>query len=105
MLRHGLELAFQLKQKRFYRGLKIIHWCCGHYKLNKKVQDTLNSICPNSIPSFQWLNGFCEVNQIKNMGNVWKMLEEDFVTLLQLQNFSLCTAKKFVKSLNVFYGI
>lgn len=33
--------------------------------LNKKVQDTLNSICPNSIPSFQWLNGFCEANQIK----------------------------------------
>lgn len=61
----GLELAFQLKQKRFYRGLKIAHWCCQHYKLNKKVQDTLNSICPNSIPSFQWLNGFCEANQIK----------------------------------------
>ncbi|KAK8889597.1 hypothetical protein M9Y10_034348 [Tritrichomonas musculus] len=33
--------------------------------MSKKVQDTLNSITPTEIPSFQWLNGFCEDNHIK----------------------------------------
>lgn len=84
----GLELAFELKKKRFYRGLKIAYWCCQHNKLSKKVQDTLNSITPTEIPSYQWLNGFCHENhiQIKN-GDRLEDSRRIFCNIVTVTNF------------------
>ena len=43
----------------------MAYWVSQHHKMSKKVQDTLNSITPTEIPSFQRLNRCCEDNHIK----------------------------------------
>lgn len=60
----GIELAYEIKKERFRRGLQIAYWCSRNQRLCEKVLKTLDSMSPAELPSFQWLNGFCNNNGI-----------------------------------------